>query len=654
MREKPLRAGRATARKRRLEMRTKLGLVLLVSALGTCADATGAEAEGPRISVGPNILVSRDGDIPHVELMLATSPRTAKNLLGGAITFTRPSGGMACRAYSSTDGGITWKASEFPEQADLGGGDPQVAYTAQGTALFIALAFVKDETGRGRAGLHVYRSEDGGKSWGAPADLGYSYDHEQVVVDTTKGRFAGRIYIGALYLGPYPVYRVGVFRSDDDGRTWTGPVDAANGGGTIGINVVTPMVLSDGTLLVPYVDFEFRPEKIPAKGKGKSNLWLVSSSDGGVTFSPPRKVLTQEFRPMEDRSEMLGLAPFPKFAADFESKSYRDRIYVAFEDYRLGSYRILSSWSSDRGKTWSQPRPVDGRVAKAVHQFQPALAVNKEGVVAVTWFDTRDSADGKQYHQYLAASLDGGASFLPSVRVSSDPSDPRGAGNRRQMTPSARIHKERVVLSFLSAAGWTAGGHYMGLAADKDGDFHPFWVDARTGTSQIYTARVNVEVPPKKPDGKEAGGEVVPTAAKSAGPPLGEPTTLLERVELVFDQIQYDAEKSEIAVPVRLKNVSQSAIHPPIRIEFVGFGSGEPQSEVEKEFWKDKMTTIVNAANGKPGEGAVFEFDRALAGSETLEPGAQTNPVVVRLKLSDPFYAPDMRWNVTGRVAGSP
>jgi len=34
------------------------------------------------------------------------------------------------------------------------------------------------------------------------------------IVDTSKGRFAGRIYIAALY--DYPVYRVGVFRSVAD------------------------------------------------------------------------------------------------------------------------------------------------------------------------------------------------------------------------------------------------------------------------------------------------------------------------------------------------------------------------------------------------------------------------------------------------------
>jgi hypothetical protein len=90
---------------------------LIAAAPYACALAAeapvAASPSASRIVVGPNILVSRDGDVPHVELMVAASPKTSKNLLGGAITATRPNGGWACRTYSSTDGGSSWKASEF-------------------------------------------------------------------------------------------------------------------------------------------------------------------------------------------------------------------------------------------------------------------------------------------------------------------------------------------------------------------------------------------------------------------------------------------------------------------------------------------------------------------------------------------------------------
>lgn len=623
-------------------------------ALALASPTSGAEtasASTPRILVGPNILVSRDGDVPHVELMVAASPKTTMNLLGGAITFTRPDGGMACRAYASTDGGMTWKATEFSEQIERGGGDPQVAYTAQGTPLFIGLAFVRDEKGVDHAALHVYRSGDGGRTWDKPSDLGYSYDHEQVVVDPTKGRFAGRIYIGVLY-GHYPEYTVGVFRSDDDGRTFVGPVQAASGGGKIGINDVTPVVLSDGTLILPYADFEFRPEKRKSKGRVDcQTYWTVSSSDGGVTFSEPRKVAPQQCN-FDDKE--ASLSGFGKFAADSESKRYPDRVYFIREDSRLGPHRILFSWSADRGKTWSPAKAIDGAVADPVNQFQPAIAVNKDGVVGVTWFDTRDSADGKRYHEYFSASLDGGATFLPPVRVSSAPSNPKGRGNR-QMMPMIGANKDVFVLSLMSAAGWSSGGHYMGLAADKDGDFHAFWVDARSGTSQIYAARVKVDAPAKPEPGAPPGAAPAsPVPAPKPPAPVRVETVLTGKVEMIFDPTSFDADKSEFSVPVRFKNVSSDAIYPPIRMELVGFGYDDEQWKGEQEFWKDKPVALVNASNGKPGVGAVVELSEAVAGGGAdggLLPGAQTNPVVLRLHLSNPDFAPSMRWKATGSVA---
>ena len=615
-------------------------------------------AEKPRIRVGPNILVSRDGDVPHVELMVATSPKTSKHLLGGAITATRPNGGWACRAYSSTDGGVTWSASEFPEQVEYGGGDPQVAYTARGTPLFVALAFNNNEVGRQCASMHVWRSEDAGKTWQPPAELlcSPSWDHEQIVVDYTKGKFAGRIYIGVLY--GYPVYTVGVFRSDDDGRTWTGPVDAANGGGTIGINDVTPMVLSDGTLILPYGDFPFQPDKRPTKGKATSNFWTVASTDGGVTFSAPRKVGSQVYD-LDDKETQL--AGFGKFAADTESKPFRDWMYTAWEDARSGAHRLLFSRSTDRGKTWSPARPIDDRIPRSAKQWQPAIAVNKDGVVAVTWYDTRDSADGSGYHQYLAASLDGGETFLPSVRVSSAPSNPKGPGNSQVAPlmfvaeyPEIEGGRPTLSLSFLSAASrWGSGGDYMGLAADKDGVFHPFWADARSGTFQIYTADVHVPVPPKTVEAAKAAAGAAPPASAAPKPsdkPRLVETDLAKKVDFVFDPTRYDAEKKQLEIPVRIRNTTTQPIHPPIRLEVLGYGFPAFESEEDKKRGAENAPTALNSSNGKAKEGAVFDLSGTIAGADTLEPGALTNPFVLRFQMVDLAKAPSLRLKAIGSL----
>jgi hypothetical protein len=237
-------------------------------------------ADDVKIVVGPNYLVSQDGDFPHCEMMIAANPLNSRNLVAMSIVASRPGGGWACRTYATKDGGATWRMNDFAEQVEYGGGDPQVVFTPNGTAVALSLAdgSVKDERDRPRGGMAIYRSEDGGMSWTLSRDICCSHDHPQIIVDDSVGKYAGRIYVGALY--GIPNYRVAIFRSDDDGRTWVGPVEAANGGGNLGINVSTTSVLSDGTLIVPYVDFEFLPEKRKVHGKvesgrGSSHRWTA-------------------------------------------------------------------------------------------------------------------------------------------------------------------------------------------------------------------------------------------------------------------------------------------------------------------------------------------------------------------------------------------
>src|SRR5439155_6910656 len=89
---------------------------------------------------------------------------------------------------------------------------------------------------------------------------------------------------------------------------------------------------------------------------------------------------------------------------------------------------------SDKGKTWTTPRPInddppfDARdLPKGPHASAPWLAVNRNGVVGAVWLDRRDIASNAGYVLRFSASLDGGESWLPSVKVSEAPMAPRAA-----------------------------------------------------------------------------------------------------------------------------------------------------------------------------------------------------------------------------------
>lgn len=595
-----------------------------------------------KISIGPDMLVSHDGEFPHVELMVATNPRNSKNLLGGSITISRPGGGSACRTYASLDGGNRWIESQFPEQVEWGGADPQVAFGAHGTAYFSTLTLLKNEQGDSHATLSVYRSEDGGITWGKPAhlgDLSSSYDHEQMVVDQTYGKFAGRVYMSALY-GKYPSYVVGIFRSEDDGKTFTGPVDAVDGGGTLGINGENILVLSDGTLFVPYADFDYKPEN--RKNNRPSGLWFVTSSDGGVSFSHPQKIAEQKFTLDEEEGRAVG-AGFPAYAVDNRSKEHRDYLYVVWSDFRFGKSRVLFATSKDRGKTWTEPRLLDPSVPSNAIQYQPMITVNSEGVVGATWFDTRNSTDGSRYDEYFSASSDGGATFLSPVRVSSESSTPAGPGNLAltAMAWSAKPHanipglKGPHRLTLISAGSrWLNGGDYMGLTTDLDGNFRPFWADSRTGTFQIRTAVVQVQL---ARDGKGNDAQ-----QKSDSPKVK--SDVADEIELVFDPIHYDTSTNELDMPVRLRNNSRFPIYGPITVRIDGFGSGMGDE------MKESAPVFLNSTNGKQKEGATFEYRKELGSESVLGPSGISGAVVWKLKLVNQRRVPDLHFAVEGLV----
>ena len=185
----------------------------------------------------------------------------------------------------------------------------------------------------------------------------------------------------------------------------------------------------------------------------------------------------------------------PSLAIDATTSRFRDRLYVAWPDRRTGRSQILVSWSSDEGRTWAPPRAIDDSPAgDRTDSFMPQVAVNRDGVVGLTWYDRRDRPDNLGWDVRFAASLDGGLTFGESVKVSEQgASFPPGTSRALRPMPDRPTEWEQVEAgrdSFRFMGGDTAG-----LATDAAGVFHAVWVDNHTGVPQVWTAAVTVRRP---------------------------------------------------------------------------------------------------------------------------------------------------------------
>lgn len=427
-------------------------------AVATTANAAGQMKSEAAIAVGENVLVSAGfTGRPLVEPQVAAHPKDAKHLLAAAIVSSEPphSPQADCASFASFDGGLTWTRHSF---GITNCGDPWVALREDGTALFAALA--------PRGEIRLARSNDGGRTWTAvPVDLGPRHDHETVIVDATAGPRAGSFYVVSGRMQRNKAGRglasVFVARSADGGKTFAPPASVV--ASNLNSNALTPGLLSDGTLVLPYFDFQSNADDF--KGAGmleRKRLWVITSADGGQTFSHPLFV-----------SEACGGGGgFPSLAADSSGQPPRDRLYMVCANRERNG--VLVHHSADRGERWSAPVRADGADGDVLFRRTASIAVNGDGVVGVTWYERRREGARECQHLYFTASTDGGKTFLPAARVSnaaSCPDTPQNGG---------------------SAKRWPAGGDYSGLAAAADGSFHALWSDSRDGIYQLRAARVTV------------------------------------------------------------------------------------------------------------------------------------------------------------------
>ncbi len=447
----------------------------LVFSLGLGATVVHAQASAAAslgVHVGTPVRVTGGRtNLPVVEPHLAVHPRIPHHLLAVAMVTTADTSWrvaraqQGCAAFLSRDGGQSWAQYDF-DVFDCA--DPWVLLLPNGHAVVSMLAVSRQDTAAG-AQLQVFHSSNAGTTWDIkPTPLGRGHDHPTLVADTSASTRAGWIYALSSHTakGVDGIARRAVFiaRSRDYGKSFDAPVRLQPS--NLFLNAETAVILSDGTLVVAYTDDTTLPES-----ESHRRGWIVRSTDGGQTFGIPHWI-----------SDACGPPRFAlsMLAADASHGPYRNRLYFACNE--RGGASVVVTTAQDTATRWApKVSPHTSAPDSGRWRHVRALAVGTTGSLAMLWTERSGlGSEARCFDVFVAASVDGGRSFLPPKQVS-----------------SGRSCVDRIA-NGAAVGSFPTGGDYYGLAATPDGHFHAVWVEAPAGAVlQLRSGTIEVRRNPR-------------------------------------------------------------------------------------------------------------------------------------------------------------
>jgi hypothetical protein len=438
----------------------------------------------------------------------------------------------------SDDGGKTWDTVTPPEFTVCSEGiferatDPWVSFGPSGSVYFMSLSFDSDPAiFGGHHAMLVSKSTDGGHSWGQPvtlieeddplafndknsitadptnANLVYAiwdrlelfeitppqlealsaavrFEHDRVIM---AGRLLRQMRMAATAdvtaQATVPEFKGPTYftRSTDGGETWELPhIIHDPGADNQTINNIIEVTPS-GRLIA------FFTEILDTNQGPVVNIALKRSQDQGFSFTPFRPIRAHRIftnaifnatgvvtpnlqEPVRDGGILFDPAVDPNSGT----------LYLVWQDNRFnGVDQVAFSQSTDEGRHWSKPIKISKTPSRSnilrTQAFVPTVAVNSEGIIAVTYYDfRRDDSTGELTDQWI---------------IFCDPAIDR-CDKANNWKRERRLTKQPFDILDAPNAGGLFLGDYEGMAA-ADIDLLPvFGIADDPGESSIFVRRV--------------------------------------------------------------------------------------------------------------------------------------------------------------------
>jgi len=453
----------------------------------------------------------------QVEVSLAKNPLTSKNMVVVAMDHridTTNSVGPRAWAYTTMNEGQTWTEFEFqtnflpPQGGEFKSADPSGAFGSMNRVYAIVnwihyFPMLADTPKF--AGVYLYRSLDGGLTWGfmtaiAPIQyvwpwVGYTpfvFDEKPMIAVKPGAGPGGNDLVYVAWTrqnnnqgtcpptppGPCVSYaEIRFSGSTDSGATFSPPVTVSG----LAANHQWNAMPAAGTGNRVYVTW------MRITGGCQGTIYIRRSDDGGATwnvFGGDNAVTPTPIWPTWNNVSIaqvthrypnlygagLGRAWTHPVVKAWPGPGGVDTVYVTWHDVDLHpcmgnpipipptGTQIRLAVSTDSGQTWPPlATTINNDNPSTTNQFLPFMDLDANGNPLIAWYDCRnDTATNALYDIYYAGPSTSGANCL-LTSINSDP---------------------RLLVDGIGLPYWFIGD-YLGVAAGLDGSWGVAWADCR-------------------------------------------------------------------------------------------------------------------------------------------------------------------------------
>jgi hypothetical protein len=415
-----------------------------------------ALAPGHPISV-PNIAATRFSGAVQSETSTAWCDKQAVTGFNDSGSFWEtggffPAGGQSLEGHAvSTNSGGTFTDKGFPTVGPVGTamlGDPVLACSNSSDFFYASLfedGSVPGPSDLGFSDISLSLSTNGGSTFGAPIvavakDAFFHFlDKPWMTLDPSHPNIIYITYtdfdssnFGAGSPGnscggshaDIPRTAIELVSSTNGGTTWSSPSVVVEVCGDPFVQGSQVAVDKTGKVYVAWESF--------ASNNFIREIDIASSIDGGLIFGAPVKVggvaavgggdfaglgLQGFIRDFEFPSLTIGKGKKNAGALYITwndgDKRVTDAILTAFGigDGKYGFSDVFFSSSTNGGATWSSPVTVNAASKSPADHYQPGVATDKNGRIAVCWYDRRRDPNNFLIDRECGSSTDGGAKW---------------------------------------------------------------------------------------------------------------------------------------------------------------------------------------------------------------------------------------------------